>query len=159
MEVCLPDLGPQLLPFQTLFFQDAFEHDQLTVMARGLGVETVLHNLLKLHCDPATLVLVVNLTPDEQEAYVAQLCISDVPLSPRAITSDTSTEERRDVYLQGGVLFVTSRILIVDMLTNLLPVHLVSGIMVCHAHNVTPLSSEVRRQEASAAENAESKNN
>lgn len=143
MEVCLPDLGPQLLPFQTLFFQDVFEHDQLTVMARGLGLDTIIHNLLKLHCDPATLVLVINLSTDEQAAYISQLSISNVPLPGRALTSETTTQERADIYLEAGVLFVTSRILIVDMLTKVLPIHLVTGIVVCHAHNVLPLSSEV----------------
>ena len=38
------------------------------------------------------------------------------------------------MYLSGGVLFVTSRILVVDMLTKKLPIHLVTGIVVYRAH-------------------------
>ena len=38
------------------------------------------------------------------------------------------------MYLSGGVLFVTSRILVVDMLTKRLPIHLVTGIVVYRAH-------------------------
>lgn len=41
---------------------------------------------------------------------------------------------RESVYLSGGVLFVTSRILVVDMLTKRLPIHLVTGIVVFRAH-------------------------
>ena len=41
---------------------------------------------------------------------------------------------RESVYLNGGVLFVTSRILVVDMLTKKLPIHLVTGIVVYRAH-------------------------
>ena len=41
---------------------------------------------------------------------------------------------RESVYLSGGVLFVTSRILVVDMLTKKLPIHLVTGIVVYRAH-------------------------
>lgn len=41
---------------------------------------------------------------------------------------------RESVYLSGGVLFVTSRILVVDMLTKRLPIHLVTGIVVYRAH-------------------------
>ena len=41
---------------------------------------------------------------------------------------------RESVYLRGGVLFVTSRILVVDMLTKRLPIHLVTGIVVYRAH-------------------------
>jgi len=41
---------------------------------------------------------------------------------------------RDSLYLSGGVLFVTSRILVVDMLTKRLPIHLVTGIVVYRAH-------------------------
>ena len=41
---------------------------------------------------------------------------------------------RETLYLNGGILFVTSRILVVDMLTKKLPIHLVTGIVVCKAH-------------------------
>lgn len=38
------------------------------------------------------------------------------------------------MYLEGGVLFVTPRILVVDMLIERIPIHLVSGILVYKAH-------------------------
>jgi len=41
---------------------------------------------------------------------------------------------RSDIYLEGGVLFITTRILVVDMLVERIPVHLVSGILVYKAH-------------------------
>lgn len=37
------------------------------------------------------------------------------------------------MYKQGGVFSVTSRILVVDMLTDKIPVELVTGIVVLHA--------------------------
>lgn len=37
------------------------------------------------------------------------------------------------MYKQGGVFSVTSRILVVDMLTKKIPVELVTGIVVLHA--------------------------
>jgi len=46
----------------------------------------------------------------------------------------TACHCRESVYLSGGVLFVTSRILVVDMLTKKLPIHLVTGIVVYRAH-------------------------
>lgn len=41
---------------------------------------------------------------------------------------------RQNVYLQGGVLFITSRILVVDLLTDRVPLDHVTGILVYKAH-------------------------
>jgi len=41
---------------------------------------------------------------------------------------------RANIYLEGGVLFITTRILVVDMLVERIPIHLVSGILVYKAH-------------------------
>ena len=41
---------------------------------------------------------------------------------------------REVVYLQGGVLFITSRILVVDMLREQCPVERVAGVLVWNAH-------------------------
>lgn len=46
---------------------------------------------------------------------------------PRMVTSDVHSTERYNVYTEGGVLFVTSRILVVDFLTDRIPAHLISG--------------------------------
>lgn len=46
---------------------------------------------------------------------------------PRTVTSDVQSTERYNVYTEGGVLFVTSRILVVDFLTDRIPAHLISG--------------------------------
>jgi DNA excision repair protein ERCC-4 len=143
MEVTQADMGPQLLPFQALFFDEVYQRDQLAVVARGLGMEALLHSLLRLYCDPATLVLVVNLSAEEQDHYAAQLAIADVALAPRCLSADTSSTERQAIYEGGGVLFASSRVLVMDMLTGAVPRHLVFGLVVCHAHNVTPLSTEV----------------
>ena len=46
---------------------------------------------------------------------------------------------RANIYLEGGVLFITTRILVVDMLVERIPVHLVSGILVYKAHKYVHL--------------------
>lgn len=40
------------------------------------------------------------------------------------------------MYLKGGVLFVSSRILVVDLLKDRVPVSHVTGFLVCRAHTV-----------------------
>ena len=49
---------------------------------------------------------------------------------PRKVTTDISTTERQSVYLGGGVLFITTRILVVDFLMDRIPAHLITGLMV-----------------------------
>ena len=49
---------------------------------------------------------------------------------PRRVTTDISTTEREAVYLGGGVLFITTRILVVDFLMDRIPAHLITGLMV-----------------------------
>ena len=48
-------------------------------------------------------------------------------LPARSVTADVAVAERAALYLQGGVLFVTSRILVVDILRDRLPTALVTG--------------------------------
>lgn len=40
------------------------------------------------------------------------------------------------MYLEGGVLFISGRILVVDFLKKRVPIHLVSGILMYRAHTV-----------------------
>lgn len=43
---------------------------------------------------------------------------------------------REDAYLSGGVHFASTRVLVVDMLKNRIPIDKVTGIIVLRAHNV-----------------------
>lgn len=40
---------------------------------------------------------------------------------------------RQELYKQGGLISVTSRILVVDMLQGDVPVHLITGLLILHA--------------------------
>lgn len=52
------------------------------------------------------------------------------------------TQFRQSVYMEGGVIFSSSRILVVDMLMDRMPVDLITGIMVFKAHKVIETSQE-----------------
>lgn len=62
-----------------------------------------------------------------QEYFTEQLRIEGVTHLPRTVTSDIQNTERYNVYTEGGVLFVTSRILVVDFLTDRIPAQLITG--------------------------------
>ena len=50
--------------------------------------------------------------------------------------------KREEMYVEGGCLSVTSRILIVDLLSGIVPVELIHGIIVLDAHRITRDSCE-----------------
>ncbi|KAM4698050.1 DNA repair endonuclease XPF [Rhinophrynus dorsalis] len=125
-----------LLEHENQIFLDLFHEDGLVIAARGLGIDRILQNFLKLYCDPGNLVLVLNTNTAEEEYLIEQLRSEGVTHLPRIITNEIVSGERYDVYTQGGVLFVTSRILVVDFLTDRIPANLITGILVYKAHKI-----------------------
>eukprot|EP00053_Salpingoeca_punica_P016238 m.152150 g.152150 ORF g.152150 m.152150 type:complete len:948 (+) comp16913_c1_seq2:43-2886(+) len=142
------DWQTRLLPFQQGIFSTLVsEADCLVVLARGLGLERLLVSLLRLYCDPRVLVIVLNVDNLQRTLLMEELSLvgmleGDSFLPPSFVNSDTSPEERRDMYLRGGVVFATSRCFVLDMLTKRAPAHLLTGIVVCNAHRVTPTCNE-----------------
>jgi len=134
------------LAFHKDAFADLLEEDGLLAMGRGLGLERILLSFLRLYCDPKCLVFVLNVRPGSEEhtQLLEDLQLLDPTLRhpPRTVSSGESAEQRQQHFLQGGVLFMSSRTLVVDFLTKRVPAHLISGILVCNAHRVSATSSE-----------------
>ena len=74
------------------------------------------NSFLKVYSDPGNLVLVLGCSEQEEEWLSQRLALKGEKTLPKSVTSEVSTAERELVYLEGGVLFVTSRILVVDLL-------------------------------------------
>merc|ERR1719232_1543547 len=102
----------------------------------GLGLEQVFLNLLKVYCDPGNLVLVLGCNDQEENWFSCQLAMQGEKYLPKKITTDISTSEREIVYLEGGVLFITTRILVVDFLMDRIPSDLITGVLVYRAHRI-----------------------
>ncbi|XP_054860327.1 DNA repair endonuclease XPF-like [Amphiprion ocellaris] len=127
--------GPRL-EFETEMFLSLFGCDGLLVVAEGMGVDRILLQFMRVYSEQGSLVLLLNTTTPEQEYFTEQLRVEGVTHLPRTVTSDVQSAERYNVYTEGGVLFVTSRILVVDFLTDRIPAHLISGILVYRAHKI-----------------------
>lgn len=127
--------GP-LLEFETEMFLSLFGCDGLLVVAEGMGIDRILLQFMRVYSEQDSLVLLLNTTPPEQEYFTELLRVDGVTHLPRTVTSDVQSTERYNVYTGGGVLFVTSRILVVDFLTDRIPAHLISGILVYRAHKI-----------------------
>uniref|UniRef100_A0A8C0WEU8 DNA repair endonuclease XPF n=1 Tax=Castor canadensis TaxID=51338 RepID=A0A8C0WEU8_CASCN len=123
-----------LLEYERQLVLELLDTDGLVVCARGLGADRLLYHFLRLHCHPACLVLVLNTQPAEEEYFINQLKIDGVEHLPRRVTNEIPSNSRYEVYTQGGVIFATSRILVVDFLTDRIPSDLITGILVYRAH-------------------------
>ncbi|XP_009982557.1 PREDICTED: DNA repair endonuclease XPF, partial [Tauraco erythrolophus] len=117
-------------------FLDLFHQDGLVICARGLGIDRLLLRFLRLYCEPASLVLVLNTGPAEEEYFIDQLRSDGVVHLPRRVTNEITNNTRYEFYTQGGVIFATSRILVVDFLTDRIPANLITGILVYKAHRI-----------------------
>ncbi|EJD34490.1 hypothetical protein AURDEDRAFT_188995 [Auricularia subglabra TFB-10046 SS5] len=134
-----------LLPFQTSIVQTTMDPltSELTLIARGLGLRTVLCTLLKIYNSPQTLVLLMNASQDEENGIGHLLGLMGCR-NPglRVVTYEMNRKERRDLYKGGGIISVTSRILVGDMLTDDVPRELITGLLLLHAEKVTAESQE-----------------
>ncbi|XP_063170787.1 DNA repair endonuclease XPF [Candoia aspera] len=124
------------LEHETQVFLDLFHQDGLVICARGLGADRLLLRFLRLYCEPTRLVLVLNTSPAEEEYFIGQLKTDNVAYLPRRVTNEIASSSRYEVYTQGGVIFATSRILVVDFLTDRIPADLITGILVYKAHRI-----------------------
>ena len=125
-----------MLAYENEMFLTAMQEDGLTICAKGLGLENVFLNLVKVHSDPGNLVLVLGTNDQEETWIINQLESQGETHLPRRITTDISTTERQSVYLSGGVLFITTRILVVDFLMDRIPSNLITGLVVYRAHRI-----------------------
>ncbi|ESK82742.1 hypothetical protein Moror_5668 [Moniliophthora roreri MCA 2997] len=132
-----------ILPFHEAILSEI--HDPATsdllVLARGLGLRRIICTLLKIYDSPQNLVLLVNATPEEETEIGEELGIIGCRKPGLRIVGYEagSSRDRQDLYKRGGLISVTSRILVVDMLQSDIPIDLITGIIVLHAEKVSPL--------------------
>jgi DNA excision repair protein ERCC-4 len=91
------------------------------------------------------LVLVLGLSDSERSTLLSVLESWGTPpgMLPVSITNESGqAKEREALYQQGGVLLITSRILIVDLLTNTAICDDIDGMLVAHGEAVTEQSTE-----------------
>nr|CDJ82326.1 DNA repair endonuclease XPF [Haemonchus contortus] len=118
----------EILEYEQRLLLSTMDEDVIFIHARGLGMERMFFNHLIMYSDQKLLTIVLNTTPQDEAA--------NAPCMPKVLNADISTKDREAVYLEGGVQFLTSRILLVDLLTNRVPIKNVAGILVYRAHQI-----------------------
>ncbi|KAF9042328.1 hypothetical protein BJ165DRAFT_1349294 [Panaeolus papilionaceus] len=134
-----------LLAFHRTILQQIHDpaSNDLLILARGLGLRRIICTLTKIYDSPKNLVLLVNATPEEESAIGEELGIMGCKRPGlRVVSYETPSKDRQNLYKQGGIISVTSRILVVDMLQSDIPIELITGLLVLHAEKVTALVLE-----------------
>ncbi|KAG6865039.1 hypothetical protein C0991_005532 [Blastosporella zonata] len=134
-----------LLPFHKAILEKIHDPttNDLVVLARGLGLRRIICTLMKIYDSPQSLILLVNATPEEESEIGEELGLMGCRKPGlRVVGYETISKDRQNLYKKGGLISVTSQILVVDMLQSDIPTHLITGILVLHAEKVTPLVLE-----------------
>ncbi|KIM86970.1 hypothetical protein PILCRDRAFT_4216 [Piloderma croceum F 1598] len=125
-----------LLPFHKSILERIYDPQtsDLLILARGLGLRRILCTLMKIYDSPRNLVLLVNASQEEESAIGEQLGTMGVRRPGlRIVGYEMGKRGRQDLYKRGGLMSVTSQILVVDMLQSDLPIDLITGVIVLHA--------------------------
>ena len=91
---------------------------------------------VQVHCHPGSLVLVLGCSDQEAAWLISTLTAQGEQQPPRRLDSELQGERRAGVYKEGGVLLTTPRILVMDLLLDRCPAHLVTGLLLYRAHTV-----------------------
>ena len=62
-----------MLAYENEMFLTSMQEDGLTIVAKGLGLETVFLNVIKVHSDPGNLVLVLGCNDQEEHWIINKL--------------------------------------------------------------------------------------
>ncbi|KAL9092848.1 MAG: hypothetical protein Q9165_004266 [Trypethelium subeluteriae] len=138
------------LEFQADVFRELQHEDALVLLARGLGLLRIVTNLLHYY-DAAGNNLILLVGADEREnGWIGESLAEHAAISnsPKArglslVNTDMmSVGTREKMYSQGGIFSITSRILIVDLLSGLLDPETVTGMVVLHAERIVATALE-----------------
>lgn len=157
------------LRFQKEIVEDMLSRDGLLVLGRGLDWENIAANVLHALNRPAvnlknsrasnekkSLQIVVGAREEEiakldenlsellwleQEKYGDTKGDLETPSLTSIGGEATTVDKRIKIYEKGGVVSVTPRIFVVDLLTKVVPSYL-TGILILHAENVKETSNE-----------------
>nr|XP_026691309.1 DNA repair endonuclease XPF [Ciona intestinalis] len=136
------DHTSSMLEYENQIFLDMYQENALLVMCEGLGLDRIFLNFLRLYSDLKELVFVLNTDQLQQEYYIEKLRSLGVNQLPCIMTSEYGAQERKRMYARGGIFFASSRILVMDLLVDRIPVHLVSGMLVTKAHKMADACQE-----------------
>lgn len=156
-----------LLKFQEKIVVDLVEEDALLVLGRGLGIDQIVSNLLHVLLQSTgdnkrPLIMLINASEEENRLIEESLMelawnYDDDPdhednhessnkktaFGFSSIIGDAGTvDRRRDLYANGGIVSVSNRVLVTDMLSHVVEPKVITGLVILHAENISQYSMD-----------------
>ncbi|CAI2341167.1 unnamed protein product [Caenorhabditis sp. 36 PRJEB53466] len=126
--------GLELLDYERATLAKTLPASVLFVVANGLGIERLFLEHLILFSDRRLLAFVLNTNEHDESYFASKLKEHGVDSEPKVINSEVSIKDRQSIYLDGGVQFCSSRVLLVDLLQNRISTDRIAAILVYRAH-------------------------
>ena len=140
-------------------FEEQFVEDGLTVLAHGLGLRRLLAKFIKLYCDNGeestsnpqkVKKLVFIIYSDDFLSRVSSEFIRNGLLRngvmpenlPKLISGTILVDQRKDILINGGCFFITSRVLLVDLLNEVINPLDICGLILPYIHKIDESSTE-----------------
>ena len=82
------------LLFQESIRSELHQNDALCVLAKGLGVQHLIFELVKLYSTPKRLVFVLNLSPEHHQSMSDRLAVDSSAVPFRRINNEFPVAER-----------------------------------------------------------------
>ncbi|KAI5965181.1 rad16 [Candida pseudojiufengensis] len=146
------------LRFQQEIMEEMLSKDSLLILGRGLGWETITANLLfslsapfiQLNKRQNTKSLILLLNAKDHEIIRLKEEIDDLnwlndetnQCKFTSIAGDATSTKRRNIYADGGIISISPRVLIVDILSGTINVNEITGLFILHADRIRETSND-----------------
>ncbi|KAL6008507.1 DNA repair endonuclease uvh1 [Asimina triloba] len=135
----------QMLRFQENIISELLEDSSggLVILSSGLALHRIISSLLHLHSPSQGSLLLLSASPSQRSAISSSfLSQNPNPAPPVDISFGLPAHHRTALYDSGAILFITTRILAVDLLTGKLPPSRLAGLLIFNAHSLSDASTE-----------------
>ncbi|RKP19690.1 hypothetical protein ROZALSC1DRAFT_28734, partial [Rozella allomycis CSF55] len=124
--------------FQKEIAIDISDNDALFVLAKGIGHDSIISTLLKAFASPQVLVFLVHASSEQEQSFISIFKAQGWDLNNfKCVNSDLTAKARSQMYEKGGVFSITSRILVMDLLKEHIPIEKTTGMLILNAHTIT----------------------
>ncbi|TBU02083.1 ERCC4-like DNA repair endonuclease [Hamiltosporidium tvaerminnensis] len=127
-----------LLEYEKEILKEANGKNYLLIMARGLGIEDIILQNIKMYLNSSSLVILLNLSLNEEKYFFSfkNKYLHNLNENPMTI------DKRKALYKTGGVFYVSSRILVTDILNEVIETTKISCFLINNAETLKENSTE-----------------
>ncbi|RCK54780.1 DNA repair protein RAD1 [Candida viswanathii] len=143
------------LRYQQKIVKNTLTKDGLLLLGRGMGWDIILANVIHALSTPfvnlgtnrkkRSLIFIVNANDHELVRLDEELTdlAREEETKVTKVGGETLSKKRKQIYQEGGVICVSSQLLVVDMLTLMINPGDITGLVVFHAERLKEISNDV----------------